>query len=53
MAYFGKGFGGQRPVFLPKLDLVIVLTGWNILPEQPFFTAMEAVERVTAALSED
>ena len=53
MAYFGKGFGGQRPVFLPELDLVIVLTGWNILPEQPFFTAMEAVERVTAALSED
>ena len=52
MAYFGKGFGGQRPVFLPELDLVIVLTGWNILPEQ-LFTAMEAVERVTAALSED
>lgn len=53
MAYFGKGFGGQRPVFLPDLDLVIVLTGWNILPDQPFFTAMEAVERVTAALSKD
>jgi len=52
-AHFGKGFGGQRPIFLPELDLVIVLTGWNILPDQPFFTAMEAVERVTAALSED
>ena len=51
-AYFGKGFGGQRPIFLPELNLVIVLTGWNILPDQPFFTAMEAVERVTAALSE-
>jgi CubicO group peptidase (beta-lactamase class C family) len=51
-AYFGKGFGGQRPIFLPELDLVIVLTGWNILPGQPFFHAMEAVERVTAALIE-
>ena len=46
-AYFGKGFGGQRPIFLPELDLVIVLTGWNILPGQPFFHAMEAIERVT------
>jgi CubicO group peptidase (beta-lactamase class C family) len=51
-AYFGKGFGGQRPIFLPELDLVIVLTGWNILPGQPFFHAMEAIERVTAALTE-
>ena len=51
-AYFGKGFGGQRPIFLPELDLVIVLTGWNILPGQPFFHAMEAIERVTAAITE-
>ena len=51
-AYFGKGFGGQRPIFLPELDLVIVLTGWNILPGQPFFHAMEAIERVTTAITE-
>lgn len=51
-AYFGKGFGGQRPIFLPELDMVIVLTGWNILPGQPFFHAMEAIERVTAAITE-
>jgi hypothetical protein len=50
--YFGKGFGGQRPIFLPELDLVIVLTGWNILPGQPFFHATEAIERVTAAITE-
>ena len=49
-AYFGKGFGGQRPIFLPELDMVIVLTGWNILPGQPFFHAMEAIERVTTAI---
>ena len=51
-AYFGKGFGGQRPIFLPELDTVIVLTGWNILPGQPFFHAMEAIERVTTAITE-
>ena len=51
-AYFGKGFGGQRPIFLPELDMVIVLTGWSILPGQPFFHAMEAIERVTTAITE-
>ena len=51
-AYFGKGFGGQRPIFLPELDMVIVLTGWNILPGQPFLHAMTAVERVAAAVIE-
>ena len=51
-AYFGKGFGGQRPIFVPELDLVIVLTGWNILPGQSFFHAMDAIERVTAAITE-
>ena len=49
-AHFGKGFGGQRPIFLPDLNMVIVLTGWNILPGQPFLHAMKAVERVTAAV---
>ena len=51
-AHFGKGFGGQRPIFLPDLNMVIVLTGWNILPGQPFLPAMKAVERVTAAVIE-
>jgi CubicO group peptidase (beta-lactamase class C family) len=49
-AYLGKGFGGQRPILLPELELVIVLTGWNILPGQPFFYATEAINRVTGAL---
>ena len=51
-AYFGKGFGGQRPILLPELGLVIVITGWNILPGQPFLTAMEAIERITAAIND-
>ena len=50
IAYFGKGFGGQRPILLRELDMVIVVTGWNILPGQPFLYATEAIERITAAL---
>ena len=51
VAYLGKGFGGQRPIILPEFDIVIVLTGWNILPDRPFFTAPEAIARVLAAVS--
>ena len=51
-AYYGKGFGGQRPILLPELDMVIVLTGWNILPEKPFFHADEVIERVVAAVED-
>ena len=52
MAYFGKGFGGQRPILLPDLDMVIVVTGWNILPGQPFLHAEEAITRITAAVAD-
>ena len=52
MAYLGKGFGGQRPIILPDLDMVIVVTGWNILPNRPFFTAKEIIERVLLAVNE-
>jgi len=51
-AYYGKGFGGQRPILLPELGMVIVLTGWNILPDQPFFHADEVIERVVAAIED-
>ena len=50
IAFLGKGFGGQRPIFLPDLDLVIVVTGWNILPDRPFLTAAEIIKRVTTAI---
>ena len=52
MAFLGKGFGGQRPIFLPDLDLVIVVTGWNILPDRPFLTAAEIIKRVTTAIDD-
>jgi CubicO group peptidase (beta-lactamase class C family) len=31
LAWCGSGFGGQFPVIFPDLDMVVVLTGWNIL----------------------
>jgi hypothetical protein len=32
--------------------MVIVLTGWNILPGQPFLYAEEAITRITAAVAD-
>jgi CubicO group peptidase (beta-lactamase class C family) len=29
-AWGGSGYGGQYPVVLPGLDLIVVFTGWNI-----------------------
>ena len=52
IAYLGKGFGGQRPIILPDFDMVIVVTGWNILPDKPFLYAEEAIERVLSSVIE-
>ena len=52
VAYLGKGFGGQRPIILPDFDMVIVVTGWNILPDKPFLHAEEAIERVVLSVIE-
>ena len=52
IAYLGKGFGGQRPIILPDFDMVIVVTGWNILPDKPFLHAEEAIERVVSSVIE-
>ena len=52
VAYLGKGFGGQRPILLPDFDMVIVVTGWNILPDKPFLHAEEAIERVLSSVVE-
>ena len=29
-AWGGSGYGGQYPVVVPGLDLIVVFTGWNI-----------------------
>ena len=31
LAWAGSGFGGQRPLVMPKEQMVVVTTGWNIL----------------------
>lgn len=50
LAFGGSGFGGQRPIVLPELDLVIVFTGWNILPDRPNLTPRVAIDRVLEAV---
>jgi CubicO group peptidase (beta-lactamase class C family) len=50
VAFAGAGFGGQRPIVLPELDIVLVFTGWNVLPDKPSLSAKEAIARVLPAV---
>jgi CubicO group peptidase (beta-lactamase class C family) len=50
VAFAGVGFGNQLPIVLPELDLVLVFTGWNILPDRPRLGAKIAIERILAAV---
>jgi len=43
--YQGSGYGGQFPIVVPALDLVIVLNAWNIHDAPPRYTS-EAVRDV-------
>lgn len=52
VAFAGAGFGGQRPIVLPELGIVIVATGWNILPNRPNLAAEVAIERILEAVTE-
>jgi CubicO group peptidase (beta-lactamase class C family) len=49
-AWAGSGFGGQMPIVIPEHDLVLVFTGWNILPDRPGLGHREAIDRVLRAL---
>ena len=49
-AWGGSGFGGQRPIFLPEYDLLLVFTGWNVRPDQPSLNTKVAIERVVEAV---
>ncbi|MGH9896744.1 MAG: serine hydrolase domain-containing protein, partial [bacterium] len=42
----GSGFGGQVPMAIPELDLVIVFNGWNILPGRPGLPRARIAERI-------
>ena len=50
LAWAGSGFGGQIPVILPDLDIVMVFTGWNILPDKPRLSHRTAIDRIRAAI---
>jgi CubicO group peptidase (beta-lactamase class C family) len=52
LAWAGSGFGGQRPILFPDYDLIVVLTGWNILSDRPALSARVAVDRILAAVSD-
>ena len=49
-AWAGSGFGGQMPIVVPEYDLVLVFTGWNILPGQTDLRHREAIDRVVSAI---
>lgn len=50
VAFGGSGFGGQFPIVLPELDLIMVFTAWNILPGKPNLTPRVAIDRVLEAV---
>jgi len=52
LAWAGSGFGGQMPIVLPEYDLVIVITGWNTLPDKPRLSHRIAIERVLRTIVE-
>jgi hypothetical protein len=38
------------PIIVPEHDLVLVFTGWNILPDGPRLSHREAIDRVLRAV---
>lgn len=50
LAWGGSGLGGQRPIYFPDYDLLVVFTGWNILPNRPSLTPRMAIDRILEAV---
>jgi CubicO group peptidase (beta-lactamase class C family) len=51
VAFGGSGFGGQRPLVVPELDLIVVYTGWNIRPDGPVLSVKDAIDRIVEAVA--
>jgi len=49
-AWAGSGFGGQYPVAFQEYDLIMVFTGWNILPEGSRLSRKIAIEQILSAV---
>jgi CubicO group peptidase (beta-lactamase class C family) len=47
----GSGFGGQVPMAIPELDLVLVFNGWNILPGRPGLPRARVTDRIVRAVT--
>lgn len=50
LVWAGSGFGGQMPLIFSEYDLVVVFTGWNILPDKPRLSHRTAIDRVFEAV---
>ena len=51
MTIAGSGFGGQEPIVIPAYDIVMIFTGWNILPGAGL-RHRDAIDRVLAAVTD-
>ena len=46
------GLGGQRPIYFPDYELLVVFTGWNILPNRPSLSPRVVIERMLDTVNE-
>jgi CubicO group peptidase (beta-lactamase class C family) len=49
LAWVGRGFGGQRLLIVPELDLIMVHTAWNILDSRTP-SGQEGLDRMLKAV---
>lgn len=52
LAWGGAGLGGQRPIYFADYDLLVVVTGWNILPNRPTLTPRAVIDRILEAVTD-
>lgn len=50
--WLGSGFGGQFPIAIPELDLVVVINQWSILPAAPLLLPEAIVARILHGITD-
>jgi len=53
LALVGSGFGGQHPIAIPEMDLIVVVTGWNIVPNKPNLPLRVTIDRILGSVMND